>query len=42
MEDNGLGNSEHFVPVKVGADLQPGALIDVTIEAVQDGQLVAA
>jgi len=42
MEDNGLGNSEHFVPVRVGPDLQPGALIDVTIGAVQDGQLIAA
>lgn len=42
MEDNGLGNSEHFVPVRVGPDLQPGELIDVTIGAVQDGQLIAA
>jgi len=42
MEDNGLGNSEHFVPVRVGPDLQPGALIDVTIGDVQDGQLIAA
>ena len=42
MEDNGIGNSEHFVPVKVSPDIVPGTLLNVTISAVNNGQLIAA
>lgn len=42
MEDGGVGNSEHFVPVKVRSDLESGTLVDVAITAVANGQLIAA
>lgn len=42
MEDGGVGNSEHFVPVQVRSDLEAGALVDVTIASVSDGRLIAA
>jgi threonylcarbamoyladenosine tRNA methylthiotransferase MtaB len=42
MEDGGIGNSEHFVPVRVSPDYEPGTLIDVTIASTTDGQLIAA
>jgi threonylcarbamoyladenosine tRNA methylthiotransferase MtaB len=42
MEDNGIGNSEHFVPVRVSSASAPGALVNVTIAAVANGQLIAA
>lgn len=42
MEDGGVGNSEHFVPVRVSPTFEPGTLIDVTIVAASDGQLIAA
>ena len=42
MEDNGIGNSEHFVPVRVSSASTPGALVNVTIAAVANGQLIAA
>jgi len=42
MEDGGIGNSEHFVPVKVSPEIEPGTLLNVTIAAVHDGHLIAA
>ncbi|NKB42876.1 MAG: tRNA (N(6)-L-threonylcarbamoyladenosine(37)-C(2))-methylthiotransferase MtaB [Alphaproteobacteria bacterium] len=42
MEDNGVGNSEHFVPVRVSKTFEPGTLIDVTIASTTSGQLIAA
>ena len=42
MEDGGIGNSEHFVPVRVSPGYEPGTLIDVTIASATDVQLIAA
>lgn len=41
MEDDGIGNSEHFVPVKV-ADAPTGAIVDVTIAGHDGTHLIAA
>ena len=42
MEGGGIGNSEHFVPVKVSPEIEPGTLVNVTISAVDNGHLIAA
>ena len=41
MEDGGIGNSEHFVPVRV-TQAPPGVIIDVTIAGVDGDHLIAA
>ncbi len=41
MEDGGVGNSEHFVPVKV-ADAPTGSIVDVTIAGHDGTHLIAA
>ncbi len=41
IEKNGMGLSEHYVPVHVQPDFRAGALIDVTVTDVTDGALIA-
>ncbi len=42
IEQNGIGQSEHYVPVRVQPDPGAGSLIEVTIADVADGHLIAA
>ena len=41
IEKNGMGQSEHYVPVRVRPDPGTGALIDAIIADVDDGTLIA-
>lgn len=42
IEQNGVGQSEHYVPVRVDPDPGPGTLVTVTIADAVDGFLIAA
>jgi len=42
IEKDGVGQSEHYVPVRVRSNLQSGSLVNVTIASVADGHLIAA
>ena len=42
IEQQGIGQSEHYVPVRVHPDPGAGSLVDVTIADVADGHLIAA
>ena len=42
VESNGIGQSEHYVPVRLTSDPGAGALINVTVAATDGGYLIAA
>ena len=42
VEQDGIGRSEHYVPVRIEPDPGAGALVDVTIADVANGHLIAA
>lgn len=41
VEKEGFGHSDHFAPVRVNKDIEPGTVLTVRIARVEDGNLIA-